>query len=116
MPAIVDGRQRTLAAQLEHDRRLRRPRLAEERVLPHRDVHARAGDFGDRRDRARDLAFERAAVVHLLEELGGAERGAVEDLEADAARRRQALRRQLEAQLVDAARCGTRMARPPSSS
>ncbi len=53
------------------------------------------------RDRPRDLSFERAPVVDLLEELGGAERGAVEDLEADAARRRQALAGELEPQLVD---------------
>ena len=52
-------------------------------------------------DGSRELAFERAAVVDVLEKLGGAERGAVEDLEADAARRRQAPRRELEPELVD---------------
>jgi hypothetical protein len=48
-------------------------------------VHARARDFGDRADRAGDLPFERPAIVDLLEELGRAEGGAVEDLEADPA-------------------------------
>ena len=63
-------------------------------------MHARARDFPDRPNRPRDLPFERAAVVHLFQELRGAERGAVEDLEADASRRRQAARRELEPELV----------------
>ena len=71
--------------------------------------------FGDGGDGPRDLAFERAAVVHLLEELGRAERGAVEDLEADAARRRQALRRSSR-RSSSTVRFGTAMSRPPSSS
>ena len=116
MPPTVPVRQtRALVAQFQHDRRLRGALLAEQRVLAHRDVDARAGHLGDRADGARDLAFERAAVVDLLDELGGAKRRAVEDLEADAAARRQALRRELEAQFVDAC-AGTRIARPPSSS
>ena len=38
-----------------------------------------------------DLTFERAAIVHLLEELGGAERRAIEELESNAPRRRKTL-------------------------
>ncbi len=94
-------RQRPVRLQPKDDRRLGRLFLVdEERVFRHRDVDARAGHFGERRDRARQLAFERAPVVHVLEKLRRAERGAVEDLEADAARRRQAVGGHRQAQLV----------------
>jgi hypothetical protein len=42
-------------------------------------------------DRSPDFSFECAAIVHLLEEFGGAERRSIEELESHAARRRQAL-------------------------
>jgi hypothetical protein len=61
------------------------------------------------------LALERAAVVDLLEELGGAELRAVEHLEADPAAGRQALGGEVETHLVHAVG-GTRTARPPSTS
>ena len=102
MPATVAAAQRPILFQLQDDRGLRRLRARlEERVLRHRDVDARVGHFGDRGDGAGDLALERAAIVHLLEELGLAEGGAVEDLEADAARGRQAVAREVQPQPID---------------
>ncbi len=104
---------------LEDDRGLGRLLAgAEERVLGHRDVHARAGDLGDGGNGARDFAFERAAVVHVLEELGLAERGAIEDLEADAARAGQPLGRDVEPQPIDLRRSarGCRGRRRPACS
>ncbi len=47
-------------------------------------------DLSERRDRPGDLAFERPPVVDLFEEFRGAKGRAVEDLEADASRGRQA--------------------------
>ena len=69
-------------------------------LLPHGDVDAGAGNLVDGGNGPRQLAFERAAVVHLLEELRLPEVGAVEELEPDAAARRQSLAGELEAQLV----------------
>ncbi len=89
--------------------------LANSDVARHGDVHAGAGDFGERGDGPRELAFERAAVVDLLEELGGAEGRPVEDLEADAARRRQPLEAN-SSRSSSTREAGTRTARPPSSS
>ena len=70
----------------------------------------RALDTSDERgDGARDFAFERAPVVHLFEELGLAERRAVEDFEADAAGRRQVFAGgETEAQPVDVLLAGLR--------
>ena len=102
MPVTVARCQRRAPLQLEHDGRLRRRAvLREERLLAHRDVHPRGADLVDGRDRPRDLALEGAPVVDLLEELGGAEVGPVEDLEADAADRGQSLAGEVEPQLVD---------------
>ena len=66
-----------------------------------RQVHARRLHRGHRLDRARQLAGERALVVDLLGELADAELLRVHQLEADRAALGQALRGQLQAQLVD---------------
>ena len=64
--------------------------IEKNRILRERDVDARLIDFGERGDRALQLAFERAAIVDLFGEIAGAEVGAVEKLEADAPGFRQA--------------------------
>ncbi len=117
MPAIVDGRQRR-AGRAASARPRPSPDAARRRASPCPSRCGRARWTPRRcvRDRARDLAFERAAVVHLLEELGGAERGAVEDLEADAARAPACPAPTARAAARRRGRCGTRMPRPPSSS
>ena len=82
---------RMVAAQLEYHRRFRRLLLrGEERAPRHGDMHARARDLSERRDRPGDLPFERPPIVDLFEEFRGAKGRAVEDLEADASRGRQA--------------------------
>src|SRR5690606_28984429 len=89
--------------ELDHHRR--RGALAARREQPalgQHQVHAGRRHALDRHDRARELALQGAAQVDLLLELGGAEAGAVEDLEAHAAPARQPGGGQVEAQLVHA--------------
>jgi hypothetical protein len=64
-------------------------------------VHARAAHVADGGDGAGDLPFEGAAIVDLLEELGLSERGPVEQLVADAARRRHAGAREVQPEPID---------------
>ena len=56
--------------------------LLEERLLGDDDVHPRRLDRVERVNRAGELAFEPAHVVHLLDEVGRPEVRLVEDLEA----------------------------------
>ena len=89
------------SGELEDDRRLRGLLArAEERVAGHGDVEPRARHLADARNRPGDLALEGAAIVHVLEKLGLAECRPVEDLEADAPRAGEALRREVEPQPV----------------
>ena len=65
-------------------------------------MHARGLDPVDGADGAGELAFERAQMVDVLDEAGGAERvGFVEDLVADAAALGQAALGELHAQPGD---------------
>ena len=75
------------AAHLEHDRGRRLDLVArEQRALRQHQVDARGLHPVERPDGAGELALERAQVVDVLDEAGGAERlGLVEDLVADAA-------------------------------
>ena len=56
--------------------------VGEQRVLGQHELDLRAADAVDLLDRAGDLALERALVVDLLLEVGGAELLLVEQLEA----------------------------------
>ena len=75
------------AAHAQHDRGRRLDLVArEQRALRQHQMHARRLHPVDRLDGARELAFERAQVIDVLDEAGRAERvGLVEDLVADAA-------------------------------
>ena len=88
------------AAHPQHDRGRRlRPVAREQLPLRQHQVHARRLHPVERPDGARELAFERAQVIDVLDEARGAERvGAVEDLVADAAALGQAAFRELHAQ------------------
>ena len=88
------------AAHLEHDRGGRLDLFArEQRALRHHQVDARRLDAVERLDGARELALERAQVIDVLHEAGGAERlRLVEDLVADAAALGQAVLGELHAQ------------------
>ena len=92
------------AAHLEHDRS-RRLRLfaREQRPLGQHQVHPRRLDAIERPDGAGELALERAQVIDVLDEAGGAERvGLVENLVADAAALGQPAFGELHAQPGDA--------------
>ena len=88
------------AAHAQHDRGRRLDLVArEQRALGQDEMHARGLHPVDRPDGARKLAFERAQVIDVLHEGGGAERvGLVEDLVADAAALGQAALGELHAQ------------------
>ena len=60
-------------------------RFEKDRVLGKGEVDARLFDLGQRHDGALQLALERAAVVDVFGEFGGAEVHLVEKFEADAA-------------------------------
>jgi hypothetical protein len=70
-------------------------------LLGDRQMHAGAGDAGDGRDGARQLAFEGALEVDLLVELGDAELLVLHQLEAHQAALRDALGGHAQAQVVD---------------
>ena len=91
------------AAHLEHDRgRGLRLVAREQRALRQHQMHARALHAVDAADGAGKLAFERAQVIDVLDEAGGAERvRLVEDLVADAAALGQAALGELHAQAGD---------------
>ena len=91
------------AAHLQHDRGRRLGLVArEQRPLGQHQVHARRLHPVDAADGAGELAFERAQVIDVLHEAGGAERvGLVEDLVADAAALGQAAFGELHAQPGD---------------
>jgi hypothetical protein len=58
---------------------------------------------GDRLDGARQLAFQAALIIDLFGKLADAELLAFHQLEADRAAARQSLRREAQADIVDAA-------------
>ncbi len=62
----------------------------EDGFLRHGDVDAAGADAGEGVDGAGEFTFEAAAEVDLLDEVGGAEVGLIEDLEADGAALREA--------------------------
>ena len=78
-------------------------------------MDARLIDFGERGDGALQFAFERAAIVDLFGEIAGAEVGAVEELETDAAGFRQARAGEREPRIRQASE-GTSTVAPVSSS
>ena len=97
--------ERAAGVQVDEHRGARLRLLAQERgAAREREVDARALDRLQRLDRARELAFEAALVVDLLEELARAEALAFHELEADDAAFGQALRGELQAQVVDVLR------------
>ena len=73
--------------------------LQEYRVLGKSQVDARALDLGQRHDRTLEFAFQGAAEIDVLGEVGDAEVGLVEELEAGAAALGQTGRRHLDPQL-----------------
>ncbi len=97
------GRELLPEVQVQRDRRRRRLLLLlEHRVLAEREVDARRLDLRERRDAARQLALQRAAIVDLLGEARLPEVVAVEQLEA-LARERQAGARRDRARLIEIA-------------
>ena len=77
------------------------------------EMDARRLDAVDGADGAGQLALERAQMVDVLDEAGGAERvGLVEDLVADAAALGQAAFGELHAQPRAPCPCGTRIVAP----
>ena len=83
----ADLRRLQRAAHAQHDRGRRLRRFAREQ-RPFRQHQMDAGELDavDGADGARQFAFQRAQVIDVLDEAGGAERvGLVEDLVADAA-------------------------------
>ena len=87
--------------QAQQHRRARFLLLAHERRwFGERKVYARSVDRRERLDRAREFAFERALVVDLLLELGGAELLRLHHFEADETALGQALAGEAQAHLV----------------
>ena len=88
------------AVHAQRDRRAGLDLVAPEQLAPRQhQVNARGFDAGERADRARELALQRAAQIDVGEEVGGAERARViEDLVADRAASRQAFLGQRHAQ------------------
>ena len=95
MHDAIDLRAIELASRMQghHDRRRGLLLIAQEhRRLGNGEVHARGGDGGQRLNGPRELAFEPTLIVDLFLELGRAEFLVVDELEADVAAARQALR------------------------
>ena len=88
--------------QLHEHRGARRAAIAHECGLPrHGQVHARAFDRLQARDRARELGFERVLVARALHELADAEAGILRHQRKAAAAFRQALAGELQARVVE---------------
>jgi hypothetical protein len=102
-----DGRdlhrvERAPGVQVNEHRSARLRLLAHERgPARKREMHPRALHRLERLDGARELAFETALVIHLLEELARPETLALHQLEADESAFRQALRSELQTRVVD---------------
>ena len=85
--------------------------FGENRFLRKGNVHPRLLHLGDRHDRTLQLAFERAPIIDVFGEIGHAEIGLIENLEADAAALRHAGAGHFQAQLGHLS-SGTEMVEP----
>src|SRR5579884_1809064 len=75
--------------------------LREERVVRQNDMHARSFDSVDRLNRALQLAFKRALIVHLLSKIAARPVWLVEDFKPEASILRKALCGKIEADFIE---------------